>query len=237
MPQEKQKSTSSTPTGLLKRSENVISLGKRLVEELGLEPSVDTLGRWMAHYIAELIKKADETNKPAERRMAMKICCETILRLWKHRSSLPHGARPLGNLESVLNAIENLREKKLPWLRLPKREIESFAGPWMGYAQVVEETGLRICKMAVLMAIAERGFAKEKRWLRDHKEMLSKGEIRVIQTLDSWLSGGIIWRTREDRVSIGDLEPHERVKRMLSEIESSIKQVNEAFESLRNGVQ
>lgn len=213
---------------------SVLALGKRLVEELGLEPSVDTLGRWMAHYIAELIKRAEETNNPAERRMARKSCCETILRLWKHRSSLPHAARPLGNLESVLNAIENLRKNKMPWLRLPKKEIESIAGPWMGYAQVVEEAGLRMCRMAVLMAIAEKELGREKRWIRDHKEMLSKGEIKIIQALDSWLSGGIFWRTSEDKLSIGDLEPNERIKRVMGEIEESIKQQNEAFESLRS---
>lgn len=49
---EKQKSTLFTLTEPLKRSESVIALGKRLVEELGMEPGVDTLGRWMAHYVA-----------------------------------------------------------------------------------------------------------------------------------------------------------------------------------------
>ena len=35
------------------RSDSVLALGKKLVDELGLDQSVDTLGRWMAHYIAE----------------------------------------------------------------------------------------------------------------------------------------------------------------------------------------
>ena len=33
--------------------ERAISLGKALVQELELEPGVDTLSRWMAHYVAE----------------------------------------------------------------------------------------------------------------------------------------------------------------------------------------
>lgn len=32
--------------------QNAINLGKLLINELQLEPSVDTLGRWMAHYLA-----------------------------------------------------------------------------------------------------------------------------------------------------------------------------------------
>ena len=33
-------------------------LGKKLIDELGLDQSVDTLGRWMAHYIAEKMEDA-----------------------------------------------------------------------------------------------------------------------------------------------------------------------------------
>ena len=37
----------------------VEALGRRIVDELGLEKGVDTLARWMAHYIAELIEKVE----------------------------------------------------------------------------------------------------------------------------------------------------------------------------------
>jgi len=39
----------------------LITLGKRLVKQLGLTHSNDTLARWMAHYIAELIYKAENS--------------------------------------------------------------------------------------------------------------------------------------------------------------------------------
>ena len=39
----------------------IVQLGKKLVEELALNNSVDTLGRWMAHHIAELIYDAENT--------------------------------------------------------------------------------------------------------------------------------------------------------------------------------
>ena len=34
----------------------ILELGKLFVKELDLEKSVDTLSRWMAHYVAEKIK-------------------------------------------------------------------------------------------------------------------------------------------------------------------------------------
>ena len=47
---------------------DVLELGKILVRELKLDPGVDTLGRWMAHHIAELIRAADEADDVEERR-------------------------------------------------------------------------------------------------------------------------------------------------------------------------
>jgi len=82
-------------------------LGCKLVEELGLEPSVDTLGRWMAHYVADLISTTKSTTGE-EKRLTEKKCFEAILDLWKHRAELPNGKRPHKDLEPVVRAIESL---------------------------------------------------------------------------------------------------------------------------------
>ena len=238
MSQEKQKFTSSIPTEPLKRLESVIALGKKLVAELDLERSVDTLSRWMAHYIAELMSAAEETNDPEERSKAQEKCCETILKLWEHRASLPHGAGPLANLENVLKAIESLQGEGMPrWSGFSPGEIKKLGGPWVQFAKVVEEAGLQMCRIAVLTAIAETAFGKEKRWLQEHGEMLSEEETKIIKALDSWLSEKISWQTKKDQVSIGDLEPDERTRRVIEEIEASIMRLKSSFESLLNKVQ
>lgn len=72
-----------------------------------MEPSVDTLGRWMAHYIADLME-ATETSSIEERLAVQKRCFEAILDLWKHRSALPNGRRPFEELEPVIRALESL---------------------------------------------------------------------------------------------------------------------------------
>ncbi len=220
----------------LKRSKGVISLGKRLVEELGLEPGVDTLGRWMAHYIAELIKAVEEAHNPKERKKAQERCCQTILKLWEHRTSLPDGARPLSNFEGVLKAIKSLRGEKTPWLVLSAEQAGKIGGCWMEFAKAVEEKGVRICRIAALTAIAERAFGKEKRWVREQGEMLSKEEREIIEFLDGWLSEKIKWQTNKEQDSISDLEPSERTNKVIKEIHASIKQIEGAFELLRSKV-
>jgi hypothetical protein len=85
----------------------ILELGRKLTRELGLDQSVDTLGRWMAYYIAELIQDAEKANAE-ERPAKMRACSEAILSLWKHRHELPNGKRPFGELEPILRALESL---------------------------------------------------------------------------------------------------------------------------------
>ena len=99
--------SSSKPMVESIRCKATLELGRKLVKELGLDQSVDTLGRWMAHYIAELIqdaKKASAEEKPAK----MQACCDAILNLWKHRHMLPDGKRPFEELEPILRTLESL---------------------------------------------------------------------------------------------------------------------------------
>lgn len=98
------------------RVDYILELGRKLVAELGLDNSVDTLGRWMAHYIAELISKAEESSGEAKV-VAENACFAAVLSLWQHRAELPNGTRPFEELEPVLRTIESLE---------PEREIYRY---------------------------------------------------------------------------------------------------------------
>lgn len=99
--------TSSKPMEALPRFEQVLALGRKLVEEFGREPSVDTLGRWMAHYVAELMNAAENAS-PQEREVTKKRCFDAILELWSHRAELPSGKRPFESIEPIMRALESL---------------------------------------------------------------------------------------------------------------------------------
>jgi hypothetical protein len=78
------------------------------VRELGFEDGVDTLGRWMAHYVAELIDKAEHGATASERTKARKSVTETILRIWEYRASLPGNTYPLAPYKNVLKVLDRL---------------------------------------------------------------------------------------------------------------------------------
>ncbi len=84
-----------------------ISLGKTLVQELGLEPGVDTLSRWMAHYVAERIALTENV-VGAEKAEAEQQCFDTILKLWEHRAVLPNGRYPFKNFEPLFKTLSRL---------------------------------------------------------------------------------------------------------------------------------
>jgi hypothetical protein len=90
-----------------KQYRDVLALGKLLVKELDLEQSVDTLGRWMAHHISELIVEVEKT-KGRDKADVEDRCREAILALWEHISVFPRGHRPLDNIEPILSTIQAL---------------------------------------------------------------------------------------------------------------------------------
>lgn len=93
--------------GLYLMNEMVIELGKALVNELSLDPGVDTLAKWMAHYIAEKMI-VSETAAGKNKDDADKECFETILKLWQHRSMYPEGKNPYERFEPIFKTLEKL---------------------------------------------------------------------------------------------------------------------------------
>ncbi len=92
----------------LELQEQIINLGKLFVRELKLDPGSDTFSKWMAHYIAEKMKIAEQAMSDEDKKDAEKECFETILALWKHRWSLPSRKRPLEEFEPILKTLERL---------------------------------------------------------------------------------------------------------------------------------
>lgn len=84
----------------------VLKLGSRLVRELRLEHT-DTLGRWMAHHVAEVLQDVDSASED-DRELAHNRAVDLILKLWSHKRSLPGAAYPLSNLEHAISVLARL---------------------------------------------------------------------------------------------------------------------------------
>lgn len=90
-----------------KQYKDVVKLGKLLVKELGLEHSVDTLGRWMAHHISDLMASA-ETSEGPQKQEAEDRCRDAILALWKHSDVFQKSHTPLEETETLFATLRAL---------------------------------------------------------------------------------------------------------------------------------
>src|SRR5689334_16355856 len=98
-------SSSSAATEQSKPPRDVVALGERIVEELGLTDATDTLGRWMAHRLAELLDEAEHGRSAKRRDAAATRATDLVLEIWKHRSAWPTGWPP-ESAAAVLKAID-----------------------------------------------------------------------------------------------------------------------------------
>lgn len=89
----------------------MLELGKLLAAEL---EQTDTLGRWIAHYLAERMTSL-EHKTGSERGIAEAEVADLILHLWSLRRQLPGGRLPLAEVDEVEAAIERLAPGRRPW--------------------------------------------------------------------------------------------------------------------------
>ena len=135
-------------------SDSVLALGKKIVDELDADQLVDTLSRWMAHYIAEKIEDA-ETATDESRDRKMSECSDAILKLWAHRSGLPNGKRPFEDLEPILRVLKSFdtddttsRYFRQVKLAAKENDEDESTTRWLGIASKLDDAAkilIRYC--------------------------------------------------------------------------------------------
>lgn len=93
-----------------------LALGEKLVVELNLVESTDTLARWMAHYVAELMVLAEHAALP-ERDKAQQLCARAILDLWAQARAFPVERGAFESIDRVIEAIDSLHPDGGPHYR------------------------------------------------------------------------------------------------------------------------
>lgn len=191
------------------RSEAVLELGRRLVEQLDTDD--DLLTSWMAHYLAELIqasKTATSNDKPA----ADAACAREIRALWNHRASLPRQVRPLTELDPILKTLarlggsdaHHLSQQSADTVDKPEEETRR----WLARAEQLDQAARELVQYAI--QAATRGAASTaKPWLELAKDAgldLSEAEMSILELL-----------SKEDApAELFERVAHDQVRRTLS---------------------
>jgi hypothetical protein len=173
MSPDEPESISSDATEASKQRIDVEALGRRIVDELGLEKGVDTLARWMAHYIAELMSTAAHAATTEERLRIEQQCAEIVLRVWERRSSWPSGWPPAG-AEELTRA---LADRPYQGSDLPAKTT------WAGAIPYLEELHRRELRVYLNGALLVTDTSSEQSWLAEWGRQLEENERELLGQL------------------------------------------------------
>lgn len=153
----------------------ILAIGKKLVAELDLDNSVDTLARWMAHYVAELMQAACDAvgDDRIEKQMRVR---DSVLAIWAHRSDLPITGRPLDGFEPILRTLISLdpenqfaRYSSLKHASDDESEESDETRQWLLLANNLDQAS-KVMIDFCLSAAAEAAIDQSKEWVEIAKE-------------------------------------------------------------------
>lgn len=162
----------------------MLELGKLLAAEL---EETDTLGRWIAHYLAERMTSLDQKTG-SERDTAEAEVADLILRLWSLRRQLPSDRLPLAEVDEVEAAIERLTPGRRPWAYFGAFATDTAPSPeetetstTLKAAQLVDRLAGDLVHGLIgrAAALAEEDGAA---WTK-HAEKLGDGALRTLRRI------------------------------------------------------
>jgi hypothetical protein len=163
------------PMDTLKPWSTTIALGQRILEELKLDREMDTLGRWLAHYLAEKMEYAASAPEGATGEAARRECVELILRLWERRHAWPLSAP----LKDVADRLDELLAPKPRFFHASTKTSNPFLDSLHG----LEELHHRETQICLAAWISGLNLTNDREFLHSHSEHLDEDELRITQRL------------------------------------------------------
>ncbi len=223
-------STCSDETEPSKPWPTVVNLGQRIVRELGFADRVDTLGRWMAHRIAELMERADQAQDDQEREATRRECADLILRLWAHRADRPHGS-PLADIAAFLQAFIGAAPTRY------QAPPDLQEGSWINVFRKIRQLAEREEALCRAAAVAELPLENEREWLTEHRDELSEDERSIIEGLIQMQDRmhGEYFRLDDEYVPhFGDLSAAERTRLVIEQLKEVNAERERLLEEMKN---
>ncbi|CAM4295861.1 hypothetical protein [Gillisia limnaea] len=227
--------------GELEQSEEeILKLGKKIISELELDYTVNTLARWMAHYLAELMGSIEACKSEDDKIKLQKECCNLILKLWKKKDSLPF-QKPLDNAQEFLQILAVLKKGKDRTSLMPRwLEYHSISDDshWLHFVQKVKNNSEKIFYHAFEANLHRDLLLKNNEWLNNHKDFLTDVEKELIEHLNSiakidFLSGVVDLNDNSKEKKVNN---EDRLNFVFKEIEKLIDEERKSLEELKRSV-
>jgi hypothetical protein len=200
-----------------------LELGTHLVRELGLIDSNDTLSRWLAHHLAELMTAVEKAEAPAGKAAALNQATEVIAQLWKNREVLPGHANPLARYREALAVLSEFEERQyFPGIK----GVPKLRGLTDKVARDAERLQL-LTRLIDAVPTNQLNQMVDKVAL----EALDDEEILFLDKISKWLSAGA--RTAESEPAPEELPILGRALRLLTGMVEDLREVEKELGSKR----
>lgn len=217
----------------LEHSENqILELGNKIVKELHLSKRVDTLGKWMAQYTAELIHKIEICENEENKEGLQKECSELILKLWKNKRNLPID-QPLSNLKPLIKILEGLNSKKFHFTSFFPKEDDQENIEWYDLAMTIKNNTIDILQIIVLANSANE--IMEHRKKNDQNQLLlSKVELNIISLLENNLeNANTIFGNDNQEIEYEKLESDEAKNIVFDKLDALLDEQKKSLAQLK----
>ena len=136
---------------------------------------MDTLGRWLAHYLAEKMESAATAPEGTTGDAARRECVDLILRLWEHRQTWPLSAP----LKDVADRLDELLAPKPRFFHTATKT----SNPFLDLLHSLEELHHKEIQICLAAWIAGLNLNQDREFLHNHSEHLDDDELRITQRL------------------------------------------------------
>jgi hypothetical protein len=218
--------------------EEIIKLGRQIVNELQIDTRGNTLGIWMSHYLAELISLSETCENEPKRRKIKKECCEIIIQIWNSRKNNSDLPSPLNGLEPIIELLDALKKEDFQypyWMNFRDFPKDTT---WSGFINTVKKNSENIFELCFYSAINKELLLKKKNWIEKHKNLISKEELNILENLEVILnrSESFVYYSSDEKgkIKLDDLSPKERYKAIFEKIETEINEVESSLKILKD---
>lgn len=153
-----------------KQFEAVTVLAKKLIEELQLIETCDTLARWMIHHVSELTHLA-ETSPEEDKVEAEDRCRMAILDLWKQIHTHPGDVDVFASIPAIIKTITALNPDDRQYYYFTQAqeaadaaEVDEDTAKWLKVSRGIDYSARLLIEMSLRNA-AQAAIDKDAAWI------------------------------------------------------------------------
>jgi hypothetical protein len=215
--------------------EEILRLGKKLIKELELVYTVNTLARWLGHYLAELMNNIDNCESEEKKSELQKECCNVILELWEKRERIPI-EKPTEKLKPIIDIISLLKKNEHPFIRHRflnnNNGLRNKNSNWFSFLEIVKNNSERIYRKSLISMISEELLEKDKEWIEEHGSFLSDDEKSVVEYLASIKEIEISFIDDSEK----EITEKDKVENLFNELEGQINEQKQELLKLKKSM-